>query len=241
MTEPTAVPGSRVLVTGGAAGIGAAIAARCRADGYHVAVIDQKPVPGGVLADLSDPDETAAALDTVLADGPVTRLVNNVGLVRPAPVEAQTLSDMDAVLALNIRLPLQCLQALLPGMKEAGHGRVVNISSRAALGKQERSAYAASKAALIGATRVWALELGRHGITVNAIGPGPIQTDLFTRSNAPDDPRTHALLQGIPVGRVGTPEDVAGATSYFLSDGSGFVTGQTLYVCGGLTIGAAPL
>jgi NAD(P)-dependent dehydrogenase (short-subunit alcohol dehydrogenase family) len=230
-----------VLVTGGAAGIGAAIAARCRADGYDVAVIDQKPVPGGVRADLFDEDETAAALDTVLAAGPVTRLVNNVGAVRPAPVEKQLLSDVDVDLALNVRLPLQCLQAVLPGMKEAGYGRVVNISSRAALGKQERSVYAASKAALIGFTRVWALELGRHGITVNAIGPGPVETDLFTRSNPPDDPRTQALVRTIPVGRVGTPEDVAGAASYFLSEESGFVTGQTLYVCGGLTVGLAPL
>jgi NAD(P)-dependent dehydrogenase (short-subunit alcohol dehydrogenase family) len=232
---------ARVLVTGGAAGIGAAIAARCRADGYDVAVIDQKPVPGGVRADLFDEDETAAALDTVLAAGPVTRLVNNVGAVRPAPVEKQLLSDVDVDLTLNVRLPLQCLQAVLPGMKEAGYGRVVNISSRAALGKQERSVYAASKAALIGFTRVWALELGRHGITVNAIGPGPVETDLFTRSNPPDDPRTQALVRTIPVGRVGTPEDVAGAASYFLSEESGFVTGQTLYVCGGLTVGLVPL
>jgi 3-oxoacyl-[acyl-carrier protein] reductase len=232
---------ARVLVTGGAAGIGAAIADRCRADGYEVAVIDQKPVPGGVRADLSDPDEAAAALATVLASGPVTRLVNNVGAVAPAPVEAQTMSDVDTVFALNTRLPLLCLQAVLPGMREAGFGRVVNISSRAALGKRERSVYAASKAALIGFTRVWALELGRHGVTVNAIGPGPVETDLFTRSNPPDDPRTHELVRTIPVGRVGTPEDVAGAASYFLGDGSGFVTGQTLFVCGGLTVGVAPL
>jgi 3-oxoacyl-[acyl-carrier protein] reductase len=232
---------SRVLVTGGAVGIGAAIAARCRANGYEVVVIDQKPVPSGVRADLSDPDEVTAALDAVLGQGPVTRLVNNVGLVRPATVENQTLSDMDAVLALNTRLPLQCLQAVLPGMKEAGFGRVVNISSRAALGKRARSAYAASKAALIGVTRVWALELGRHGVTVNTIAPGPVETELFGRSNPPGDPRTQALLQAIPVGRIGTPEDIAGAAAYFLSDDSGFVTGQTLYVCGGLTIGAAPL
>lgn len=231
----------RVLVTGGAAGIGAAIAERCRLDGYEVAVIDQKPVPGGVRADLSDPAETAAALDAVLAQGPVTRLVNNVGAVRPAPVEDQSLSDVDDVLALNARVPLQCLRAVLPGMKEAGHGRVVNISSRAALGKPERSVYAASKAALIGFTRVWALELGRHGITVNAIGPGPVETDLFARSNPPEDPRTRELVRTIPVGRVGTPEDVAGAVSYFLGEGSGFVTGQTLYVCGGLSVGLAPL
>lgn len=232
---------ARVLVTGGAAGIGAAVAARCRADGYEVAVIDQKPVPGGVRADLSDPDEAAAALATVLAAGPVTRLVNNVGTVVPAPVEEQTVSDVDTVLALNTRLPLLCLQAVLPGMKAAGFGRVVNISSRAALGKPERSAYAASKAALIGFTRVWALELGRHGVTVNAIGPGPVATGLFTESNPPGDPRTQALVRTIPVGRVGTPEDVAGAASYFLSADSGFVTGQTLYVCGGLTVGLAPL
>jgi 3-oxoacyl-[acyl-carrier protein] reductase len=114
------------------------------------------------------------------------------------------------------------------------------MSSRAALGKELRTAYAASKAALIGLTRVWALELGEHGVTVNSIGPGPIATDLFSRANPDDSPRTRAIVESVPVRRIGTPEDVAHEAFFFLSERAGFVTGQTLYVCGGMTVGVAP-
>lgn len=227
----------RVLVTGGAAGIGAATAARCREDGYEVVVIDR--VGDGIIADLADPAATAAALEAALEDGPITRLVNNVGTVRPAPVERQTLEDLDAVVSLNLRCSLQCLQALLPGMKAAGFGRVVNIASRAALGKEDRSVYAATKAGLMGMAKVWALELGRFGITANCIGPGPIRTELFDRVNPEGDPRTQAIIDGVPVRRLGMPADIAHAASYLLDARSGFVTGQTLYVCGGMTVGAA--
>ena len=110
---------------------------------------------------------------------------NNVGVVRPATLEDQTLDDLDATVQLNLRCAMQCAQALLPGMKAAGLGRIVNIASRAALGKELRTAYAATKAGLIGMAKTWALELGPHGITANAIGPGPIRTELF----APCQPR----------------------------------------------------
>lgn len=229
----------RVLVTGGGRGIGAAIAKRCREDGYEPVVLDI--ANADICVDLSDAGQTARALEQALADGPIHRLVNNVGAVRPAAVDAQTLDDLDALWRLNLRCAHQCLQALLPGMRQARFGRVVNMSSRAALGKELRSAYAATKAGLIGLTRVWALELGAQGITANAIGPGPIATELFNRANPPGDPRTEAIIQGIPVRRMGTPEDVAEAAAFFLSERSGFVTGQTLYVCGGMTVGAAPL
>jgi NAD(P)-dependent dehydrogenase (short-subunit alcohol dehydrogenase family) len=116
---------------------------------------------------------------------------------------------------------------------------LANMSSRAALGKELRTAYAATKAGLIGMTRVWALELGAHGITANAIGPGPIRTELFDRANPPDAPRTRAIIESVPVRRIGTPEDVAHAASYLLDARSGFVTGQVLYVCGGMTVGVA--
>lgn len=227
----------RVLITGGASGIGAATAERCRADGYEVVIIDR--VGDGIIADLADPTATAAALEQALAAGPITRLVNNVGIVRPGPVEEQSLADLDQVVSLNLRCSLQCLQALLPGMKAAGFGRVVNMASRSALGKELRSVYAATKAGLIGMARVWALELGQHGITVNAVGPGPIRTALFDAANPPDSPRTKAMIAAIPVGRIGTPEDVAHAVSYLLDARSGYVTGQALFVCGGMTVGAA--
>lgn len=227
----------RVLITGGSAGIGQATAERCRADGYEVVIIDREG--DAIHADLANADATAEALQTALRGGPITRLVNNVGIVRPGAVETQNLSDFEAVMSLNLRCSLQCLQALLPGMKEAGFGRVVNVSSRAALGKELRTVYAASKAALIGMVKVWALELGAHGITANAVGPGPIRTELFDRANPPGEPRTQAIIDAIPVRRIGLPEDVAQAIAFLLDARSGFVTGQVLYVCGGMTVGAA--
>ncbi|MFD1554188.1 SDR family oxidoreductase [Paraburkholderia silviterrae] len=227
----------RVLITGGAAGIGAACAARCEADGYEAVVIDR--VGDGIIADLADTEATAAALEHALAGGPITRLINNVGVVFPADAEHQTLEELERAWSLNVRCAQQCMQALLPGMKAAGFGRIVNMSSRAALGKELRTAYSATKAALIGMTRVWALELGAFGVTANAIGPGPIRTELFDRANPPGAPRTQAIIDAVPVKRVGTPEDVAHAASYLLDARSGFVTGQVLYVCGGMTVGVA--
>ena len=227
----------RVLVTGGAAGIGRASVERCRADGFDVVSIDREG--DGLIADLSDPVQTATALARALEGGPITRLVNNVGTVRPASVDEQTLEDFDAVMHLNARCALQCLQAVLPGMKAARFGRVVNVSSRAALGKELRTVYAGSKAALQGMAKVWALELSEFGITANAIGPGPIETELFRRVNPADSPRTRAIIEAVPVRRLGTPQDIANAIAFFLHRDSGFVTGQVLYVCGGMTVGAA--
>lgn len=234
---------SRVLITGGAQGIGAAIAERCAADGYQVVVLDRltNPHHQTIEVDLSDQDATAAALDQVLADGPITRLVNNVGAVFPASVTDQTLNQFDAAMTLNARSAMQCTQALLPCMRAAGFGRIVSMASRAALGKVDRTAYAASKGALISMTRVWALEMGRWGITANAVAPGPIATDLFLRANPPEAPKTQEIIDSIAVGRMGTPDDVANATAFYLDERSGFVTGQVIYVCGGVTVGKAPL
>jgi 3-oxoacyl-[acyl-carrier protein] reductase len=143
------------------------------------------------------------------------------------------------VIGLNLRTAVLCAQKLVPAMRAAGAGRIVNISSRAALGKELRSAYAASKAGLIGLTKSWALELARDGITVNAIGPGPIATELFHAANPPDNPRTRAIVEGVPVRRLGTPADIAHAAAFFMSEAASFVTGQVLYVCGGMTVGRA--
>jgi 3-oxoacyl-[acyl-carrier protein] reductase len=227
----------RVLITGAAAGIGRATAERCRAEGFDVVGIDREGAD--IRADLSSPDATERALEEALRDGPITRLVNNVGIVRPGPVEDQSFADLEATVSLNVRCALQCLQALLPGMKAARFGRVVNISSRAALGKQQRTVYAATKSALIGMAKVLALELGEFGVTANAIGPGPIRTELFDRANPPGAARTRAIIDAIPVRRIGTPDDVANAVAFLLDKRSGFVTGQVLYVCGGMTVGAS--
>jgi NAD(P)-dependent dehydrogenase (short-subunit alcohol dehydrogenase family) len=231
----------RILITGGASGIGRAIAENGAATGWDVVVLDRQPSPVGktVLADLSDTSDTARALAEALADGPITRLVNNVGAVFPAPLREQSLDAVDRAYALNLRCAVQCAQALIPGMSEAGFGRIVNMASRAALGKELRTAYSASKAGLIGLTRVWALELGPVGVTVNAIGPGPIATELFAQAN--DAERTKRIIDAIPVRRMGTPADIAHTAAYLLDEQAGFITGQTIYVCGGLTVGVSPL
>ena len=240
------MPGSQhwALVTGGSRNIGAAIAARLKADGLRVAVLDRvepqhDALDAFIAVDLADPAAAAAAAAEAARGRCMTRLVNNAGIVAPATVEDTDPASLDAVAAVNLKAPIICLQALLPGMKAAGLGRVVNISSRVALGKELRTVYAATKAGLHGITKTWALELGRHGITVNAVGPGPIRTELFDTVNPPGDPRTQAIIDRVPLQRLGTPEDVAAAVGFLCSDGAGFVTGQVLYVCGGMTIGSA--
>lgn len=233
----------KLLVTGGASGIGRAIAEEGISRGWEVVVVDRQETSIGdsYLADLSDSTETAQVLEEVCAQGPITRLVNNVGAVFPAAIEEQSLEDIDRSMNLNLRSAVQCAQAVLPGMKEQGFGRIVNMTSRAALGKELRTAYAAAKAGLIGLTKVWALELAPYGITVNAIGPGPIATELFLNANPRDSDKTRAIIQGVPVGRLGEPEDISNATGFFLEQKSGFVTGQVLYVCGGLTVGSGSI
>ncbi len=191
--------------------------------------------------DLSNSAATAAVLSEVTARHSVTRLVNNAGYAKAASLEDTTFDDLSRTVEINLRGAIQCTQAVLPAMKAAGFGRIVNISSRAALGKALRTAYAATKGGLISMTRGWALELAAHGITVNAVAPGPIATDLFDAVNPPGSPGTEKLIQGIPVKRIGQPEDIANAVSFFLSDASGYVTGQTLYVCGGRSVGAVPI
>jgi 3-oxoacyl-[acyl-carrier protein] reductase len=234
------------LVTGGSGAIGRALIEKLSANGTHVVNIDRAPpkdpLPGEfVKLDLTDLAATQKVMGQVMGDFSVGWLVNNAGIATPATLEDTTLQDLDDILSVNLRAALIATQAAVPGMKAARKGRIVNITSRAALGKELRTAYSAAKAGLIGMTRTWALELAPHGITVNAVGPGPIATPLFNSANPPESPRTKAIIEGIPVKRVGTPDDIAHAVSFFLSDDAGYITGQTLFVCGGLTIGTAPI
>lgn len=233
----------RLLVTGGAAGIGQSIAVDGERAGLDVVVIDKEPSDVGlsIKADLSDREATAEALREALAQGPITRLVNNVGAVFPASLDTQSLDEIDRSVNLNLVSAVQCSKALLGGMREAGFGRIVNMTSRASLGKENRTAYVAAKAGLIGLTRVWALELAAAGVTVNAVGPGPIATDLFLEANPPESEQTQKIVANVPVKRLGTPEDVSAAAQFFLQKSAGFVTGQVLYVCGGMTVGVNPM
>ena len=231
-----------VVVTGGSQGIGAGIVSRLSSDGYHPIILDQVEPAKGLDAefykiDLSHTRATTQLMDEIASKYPVTRLVNNVGIVRPALLEDTSLEDFNQVMLLNAQTALICVKALVPVMRKQKYGRIVSITSRTVLGKEMRTAYSASKGALAAMTRTWALELAADGITVNAVAPGPIETEAFKKNNPLSDPRTQAIVNGIPVKRLGAPADVAQAVSFFLDKKSGFITGQTLYVCGGLTVG----
>lgn len=230
------------LVTGGSSGIGLAICRRLGLSGWRVANFDIQAPPDATSGeyfhvDMGDSDALARALVDLTARGTVLGLVNNVAAIRPAAIEDTRLVDFDLQLGITARAALQCTQALLPGMRAASHGRIVNITSRAALGKELRTGYSAAKGALNALTRTWALELASQGITVNAVAPGPIATEAFTAANPPDSPRTRRIAQGIPVQRFGEPAEVAHAVDSFMHPMASFITGQVLYVCGGMTAG----
>lgn len=233
------------LVTGVSRGIGRAIADTLAAQGHKVIGLSRTP-PDNTFAgeffpvDLADADETEKTLETVVSRHAVDNVINNAGLSIVASLEEIDLENLDQMINVNVRPMIQCVQACLPAMKGSGRGRIVNIGSRAALGKARQSVYGASKAAVSGLTRAWALELGQHGITVNCINPGPIDTEMFRDSNPADDPATQKIINGVLVKRLGKPEDIASTCAFLASDEAGFITGQTINVCGGLSVGMAP-
>jgi len=235
------------LVTGGSAGIGRAICEGLLAQGRTVVNLDYQPPTWSherlvsFQADLTREDQTLERAAEIARAYDITALVNNAGATRPGTIATQTAADLAYVNALTLQATMLLTQAFLPALRACGRGRVVNMASRAALGKTERIAYSAAKAGLVGMTRTMAMELGGDGITVNAIAPGPIATELFRQSNPEGAPRTQRILDSIVVKRMGTPEDVARAALFFLSPENGFITGQVLYVCGGTTLGLAPV
>ena len=137
---------------------------------------------------------------------------------------------------INLDVPYELSQAVIPQMKRRKAGRIVNISSRALMGRPKASVYASAKSGLIGLTRSLALETAPFGITVNAIAPGPIGTEMFFSNNPPDSEETRKLLSSIPMSRLGEPKEVAAAATFFVSEGASYTTGQTLFVCGGMSI-----
>lgn len=229
-----------VLVTGVSRGIGKAIAARCAADGYEVVGVSRTApdnFPGRHVAlDLGSP-AAKAALAELAAEHQPARLVANAGVVLSDRLEDVTAEDFAATYRLNIEATLWAMQACLPAMREERFGRIVLLGSRAALGKVGRAVYGSSKAAVTGLARSMALELAADGVTANVVAPGPIETEMLAVNQPADSPERARLLAATPMKRAGAPAEVAAAVSYFLSDEAGFTTGQTLYVCGGYSVG----
>jgi 3-oxoacyl-[acyl-carrier protein] reductase len=236
---------SHWLVTGGASGIGETICRRLLARGEQVVCLDRvapdfaSPALSSFEIDLCDAAATRAVAAAVSARFAVTRIVHNAGAIRAARVDDVDVADLAALSQLHLGAPLLLLQAALPAMRAGRFGRVVLIGSRAALGLATRTAYAATKAGMSGMARTWALELAGDGITVNVVAPGPIRGTAMFHDVVPEGSEREAkLAAGVPVGRLGTPEDVARAVLFLADADSGFVTGQTLFVCGGASVGS---
>ncbi|NPC56459.1 SDR family oxidoreductase [Caenimonas soli] len=235
------------VVTGGSAGIGRAICERLLAQDYEVVSLARRRSDiahaklHNIEVDLTDRRATAEAVQDLARRFAVTTVVHNAGVIRPALLPDAKLDDLDALVDLHLGCAIQLVQAALPAMKEHRFGRVVLLSSRAALGLQTRTAYSATKAGMLGMARTWALELGPDGITVNVVAPGPIRTDMFYDVVEKDSEQEQRLAASIPVRRLGLADDVARAVSFFVDPGNGFVTGQVLYVCGGTSVGSLSL
>ncbi|MGY2491819.1 SDR family oxidoreductase [Cupriavidus sp. CP313] len=229
------------LITGASKGIGRALAERLAGGGHQViglARSEDASFPGELVSvDLSDLRQTEAALSRLTGTIHFDGLVNNVGLVRPQRIGEVQIEDLDAVLTANLHPAVQATQALLPSMRKAGWGRVVNISSLTVLGAFERTAYAAAKAALISFSRSWALELATTGITVNTVAPGPTETELFRKNSPPGSVGEKRFLSSVPMNRFGKPDEIAAAIEFLLSEDAAFITGQTLFVDGGASVG----
>ena len=235
------------VVTGASSGLGAEMAHRLALEGRRVLTMQRRPPQNSNHGDYQCPIEylevvlcdrgaIRQATDDLIQREQVGYLVNNAGVNRPGSIDAVTDDDLDAVWQLNVKAPIQLIKAFLPQMRTNQFGRIVNISSRAILGKTERIAYVSSKTGIVGLTRSLCLEVASQGVTVNVVAPGPVVTELFSRGHPPGSERRAFVIESVPMKRLGLPSDVAHAVSFFLSPDSGFITGQLLYVCGGVSV-----
>ncbi|CCH73337.1 3-oxoacyl-ACP reductase FabG [Nostocoides australiense] len=249
MSESTRV----AVVTGAARGIGAATAMRLAKDGNAVAVLDLDEgacagtvdaitAAGGralaVGVDVSDEAQVQAAVTRIAEElGAPVILVNNAGIIRDNLIFKMTTADWDAVMGVHLRGAFLMVRECQKYMTQEKYGRIVNLSSSSAQGNRGQANYSAAKAGLQGFTKTLAIELGRFGVTANAVAPGFIQTDMTAataeRIGMPFDEFIAATAKTIPVARVGQPDDIAATISFLCSEEAGFVSGQVIYVAGG--------
>jgi len=235
------------IVTGGSAGIGKVICEHLLKEGCEVVSLSRRhadidhPRLHSMEVDLMDRQATLQAAAEAAKKFEVNTLVHNAGVIRGALLPEVKLDDLDALVELHLGSAIALTQAVLPTMKAQRFGRIVLMSSRAAVGAVTRTSYSATKAGMLGMARTWALELAPEGITVNVVAPGPIRTDMFYDVIPADSERERALQASIPVRRIGESADVARAVSFFTDPANSYVTGQVLYVCGGTSVGALTL
>ena len=235
------------VITGGNKGIGADLAQNLLSNGYQVICLARNAPEiehenlTSYQVDLFDPDATKSVADTIAEAYNVTHVIHNAGIILPNLLENADHSDITRLSQLHLGAPLILTQAFLLKMKSNQFGRILFNGSRAALGAPTRTAYGASKAGIIGMARTWALELAKYGITVNVVAPGPILTDNFWGIVEKGSAQEEALAKRIPVGRLGRVGDVSNAFLFFCDPQNSFITGQTLYVCGGASVGAMSL
>lgn len=227
-----------VLITGATKGIGLAISRLLASNDYQVIGISRNKLedfPGELFTcDLSNNKATAEVILRIKQlHQNITYIVNNVGIALPQPLGEIDLNSLNIVLDLNVRTAIQITQEFVNQMKANGYGRIINITSRAIFGAVNRSSYAAAKSALLGLTKTWALELAQYQITVNAIAPGPIETELFRKTRPVGSKAEKETLMTIPLGRIGKPEEIAATVKFLFSEEAGFITGQNICVDGG--------
>ncbi|GAB2771366.1 3-oxoacyl-ACP reductase FabG [Amycolatopsis magusensis] len=251
--QVTQSPSRVAIVTGAGRGIGAAVAARLSADGFAVGLLDldadavkqgaETLTAGGgravgVSLDVSDAEQVERAVARVADElGPPTVLINNAGITRDNLLFKMTDQDWDSVIGVHLRGSFLMTRAVQKHMTEQGWGRIVNLSSTSALGNRGQVNYSAAKAGLQGFTKTLAIELGKFGVTANAIAPGFIATDMTAataeRVGMDFEDFKKAAAEQIPVRRVGEPADIANLAAFLVSEGAGFISGQVIYVAGG--------
>jgi NAD(P)-dependent dehydrogenase (short-subunit alcohol dehydrogenase family) len=235
------------VITGASSGIGKDLALRMLDMGYKVINVSRRDADftheklSNVSCDLTDAQATKNVAARIAAGHAVTHFIHNAGMILPNLLEDADPEDILTLSQLHAGAALIFVQAFAPSMKKSGFGRIVFNSSRAAMGVPTRTAYSFTKAGIHGMARTWALELAPHGITVNVVAPGPILTDNFWDIVDKGSEREQKLAASLPVRRLGVPEDVSNALLFFCDPTNGFVTGQTLYVCGGASIGGVTI